>query len=147
MDPTLLLALHLTATAVMVGIIWFVQCVHYPLFDRVGPEGFADYEDQHSRRTSWVVGPPMGIEGVTALVLVAAPPDGLGRVLPLVGLALLAVVQGSTVWLQVPAHRRLRGGHDPVVTARLVATNWVRTVGWSARGVLAIAMLVVAVPS
>ena len=147
MDPTLLLALHLTATAVMVGIIWFVQCVHYPLFDRVGPAGFADYEVQHSRRTSWVVGPPMAVEGVTALVLVAAPPDGLGRALPLVGLALLAVVHASTVWLQVPAHRRLRAGHDPVVTARLVATNWVRTVGWSARGVLAIAMLVVAVPS
>ena len=35
------LLVHLAATLVMVGVIWFVQIVHYPLFSRSkrrGPE-------------------------------------------------------------------------------------------------------------
>lgn len=144
---TALLALHLAATAAMVGLIWFVQVVHYPLFDSVGADGFSDYESAHRWRTSFVVGPLMGVELLTAVALVVDPPDSLGRSLPLVGLVVLFVVHASTVLLQVPAHDRLNLGHDPAVVARLVRTNWVRTAGWTTRGVLAGAMLVVAVPS
>ena len=128
----------------MVGVIWFVQVVHYPLFARVDGPGSADYAVENQRRTSWVVGLPMAAEGVTALWLAASPPDGVGRVLPLVGLVLLAVVLGSTVLVQVPAHSRLADGHDPSVVRRLVAGNWVRTVGWTARGVLVGVMVVLA---
>jgi len=39
---TALLSIHLFATAGMVGLIWFVQVVHYPLFSRVGAVGFAE---------------------------------------------------------------------------------------------------------
>lgn len=142
-----LLAVHLAATAAMVGLIWFVQVVHYPLFDLVGGEGFSPYESAHRWRTSFVVGPLMGVELLAAIALVVDPPAALGRSLPLVGLAVLVGVHASTVLLQVPAHDRLNAGHDPAVTARLVRTNWLRTTGWSVRGVLAIAMLLVAVPA
>ncbi len=144
MTDTLLLAVQLAATWTMVGIIWFVQVVHYPLFARVDGPGSADYAVENQRRTTWVVGLPMAVEGVTALWLFAAPPDGLGRALPLVGLVLLALVLGSTVLVQVPAHARLADGHDPSVVRRLVTGNWVRTAGWTARGVLVVAMLVLA---
>lgn len=142
-----LLAVHLAATAAMVGLIWFVQVVHYPLFDLVGAEGFAPYESAHRWRTSFVVGPLMGVELLAAIALVVAPPASLGAALPVAGLVLLVGVHASTVLLQVPAHDRLNSGHDPAVTARLVRTNWLRTAGWSVRGVLALAMLLVAVPS
>src|SRR5918998_3799546 len=33
------LLVHLAATLVMVGVIWFVQIVHYPPFSRVGSGG------------------------------------------------------------------------------------------------------------
>jgi hypothetical protein len=48
------------------------------------------------------------------------------------------------VFLQVPAHRRLGRGRDADTVDRLVATNWIRTVGWSTRSIIAIAMLIVA---
>ena len=38
---TYVLLTHLAATLYMVGVIWFVQVVHYPLFARAGAEGFA----------------------------------------------------------------------------------------------------------
>jgi len=142
-----LLTVHLAVTASMVGLIWFVQVVHYPLFDLVGAEGFSPYESAHRWRTSFVVGPLMGAEMLTAVALVVNPPASLGPMLPLVGVAVLVAVHASTVQLQVPAHNRLNEGHDPEVTARLVRTNWIRTTGWSVRCVLAVVMVVVAVPS
>jgi hypothetical protein len=132
---------HLVGTLAMVGLIWFVQVVHYPLFAAVGTDRFAAYEAQHTTRTSWVVGPFMAVEGFAALALAAAPPAGVDRALPLAGLALLGVVHASTVLLQVPAHQRLGAGFAAETWDRLVRTNWVRTVGWSARGLVAIAIV------
>lgn len=141
---TTLLAAHLAATAGMTGLIWFVQLVHYPLFEAVGPDHFVAYESAHQRRTSWVVGPLMSVEGVSALAIAAALRDEVGFVLTLAGLALLAVIHTSTVLLQVPAHRRLSERYDVDVVRRLVSTNWVRTIGWSLRVVVASAMIVTA---
>ncbi|MEQ1700334.1 MAG: hypothetical protein ABMA25_09495 [Ilumatobacteraceae bacterium] len=134
---TLIPIVHLVATACMAGLIWFVQVVHYPLFAAVGADGFATYERAHQRLTSFVVGPFMAVEGVTVLWLFVAPPAGLSRVLPLVGGLVLAVVHASTVLLQVPQHGALSAGYDPARVARLIRTNWVRTIGWSVRAVIA----------
>lgn len=136
-SPAVIPIVHLVATACMAGLIWFVQVVHYPLFVAVGADGFAAYERAHQRLTSFVVGPFMAVEGVTVLWLFFAPPAGLSRTLPLVGGLVLAVVHLSTVLLQVPEHGALSAGYDPARVARLVRTNWVRTVGWSARAVIA----------
>ena len=132
---------HLAATLFMVGLIWFVQVVHYPLMAAVGEQQFVAYEDRHRTLTGVVVGPPMAVEGVATLLLFFAPPDGVGRTLPLVAGLVLAVVLGSTVLVQVPLHERLSRGFDAAAARRLVTTNWVRTIGWSTRGILAIVML------
>lgn len=137
-----LLTVHLGSTAAMAGLIWFVQLVHYPLFSFVGHEQFAAYEGQHTKRTSWVVGPLMAIEGVSALWIAAALRSELGLWLPLLGLVLLAVIHGSTIFLQVPRHGELSNGFDSEVTRTLVSTNWVRTTGWSARTFVAAVMVV-----
>lgn len=140
----LLLVVHLAASAAMCGLIWCVQVVHYALFDGVGADGFAAYERRHQRAISWIVGPFMAIEGVTALAVAGLLRDEVGTWLVVASLALLAVIHASTVWLQVPAHGRLASGYDADVVARLVRTNWIRTVGWTARAVVAGAMVVVA---
>jgi uncharacterized membrane protein len=136
--------LHLSATAFMAGLIWFVQIVHYPLFAHVGATAFVEYETLHTRLTSFVVGPAMAIEGVSALLIAGWYRDDVGLGLVLAGLALLAVIHASTVTLQVPSHRRLSEAHDRDEVAHLVRTNWIRTAGWSARTGVAVAMMVVA---
>lgn len=132
---------HVVATTAMLGLIWFVQVVHYPLFAAVGTDRFVAYEHAHTARTAWVVGPFMAVEGLAAVAIVATADAELGLLLPLTGLGLLAVVHASTVLLQVPAHRALSEAADPAVMQRLVASNWIRTTGWSVRAVLAMAML------
>src|SRR3712207_9046690 len=117
----------------MVGVIWFVQIVHSPLFDRVGRGGFAGYSVAHSRLTGFVVGPPMLLEAATAVALVVRPPGDIPFLLPLLGLVLLAGVWLSTAFLQSPQHTVLAGGFVESSHRFLVATNWLRTVLWTGR--------------
>ena len=125
----------------MVGVIWFVQVVHYPLFARVGEDGFAPYSEAHSRLTTYVVGPPMLLEAATALVLVFRRPEGIPPWAALAGLGLVALVWASTVLLQVPRHTALGSGFDREAWSGLVLTNWVRTAAWTARGALVLWMV------
>ena len=48
---------HFAATWLLVGIVWFVQIVHYPLFRRVAD--FAPYQWRNIRLTALVAGPVM----------------------------------------------------------------------------------------
>ncbi|MEX0847439.1 MAG: hypothetical protein WD023_06640 [Ilumatobacteraceae bacterium] len=138
----LVLGAQVAATWSMVGLIWFVQVVHYPLFGWVGDDVAVPYAVEHQRRTALVVGLPMAVEGVTALWLFADPPVGSNRVLPFVGLVLLAVVHASTVLLQVPQHAALARANDTTRIRRLVRSNWIRTVAWTARGIVTLVLLV-----
>ncbi len=110
--PTVLL-IHYAATVFMTGVIWVIQLVHYPLFDRVGDAQFAGYEASHVARVTWVVGPPMLAEAFTALALLSSPMPRVPGWVPWVGAALLAVVWLSTAVWQVPQHDVLARGFDP----------------------------------
>ena len=130
--------LQLASTLFLVGLIWFVQIVHYPLFAAVPGEASAAYEKAHMERTTWVVIVPMLVELASAVWLVTLP--GADREARFVGLALIAVIWASTFFLQVPMHERLAGGFDASAHVRLVATNWVRTAAWSLRGALVLGL-------
>ena len=139
MTDALLLS-HAAATLFMCGVIAVVQAVHYPLM-ALAEARWLEYAAAHSRRISLVVGPAMGLEAVAALLVALAPPPGVSAWLSQAGLALLAVVWGSTAFVQVPLHARLGAGFEAGAHRRLVGTNWVRTLAWFARGALALAML------
>lgn len=132
---SMILVINFASTLYMVGLIWFVQLVHYPLFKGVGADGFADYQSRHQRWTTYAVGPAMLLELCTAILLVWYPPP-VNPALILMGIGLLFVIWASTALLQVPCHSRLERGFDPAVHRQLVLTNWIRTVSWSLRGVL-----------
>lgn len=130
---------HAAATWFMVGIIWFVQIAHYPLFGRVGPEAFPEYGARNMRLTAWVVGLPMGIEGLMAVLLLAAPP--VDAMWLWAGLGLLALIWLSTAIVLYPLHRRLIAGFDVESHARLLTSNWIRTIAWTLRGLLALYLM------
>lgn len=132
--------LHLLATLAMLGAIWIVQVVHYPLFAGVGDMGWAAYEANHQSRITFVVGPLMLLELATAVWLVFDRPPALPPWSVLLGVALVGVIWISTAFVQVPLHNALGGTFDGDAHARLVATNWVRTLAWTARGGLVLWM-------
>ena len=140
--PDAILFFHALSSLVMTGLIWFVQIVHYPLFADVTEEGFAAYERKHQQRTTWVVAPVMFVELVTAGALACGFVPGVPAAWSWVGLGLVLLLWGVTFLVSVPLHAKLGHGKHAETIRRLVLTNWIRTVLWSLRGVLAILMLI-----
>jgi hypothetical protein len=136
-----LLLVHAAATLFMVGAIWFVQVVHYPLFARVGRPDYSAYSIRHTRLTGLVVGPPMLLEAGTAIALVVWTPPGISVSLVWTGLLLVAGIWLSTALLQAPRHTTLGRGFDPAAHRFLVTSNWLRTVLWSLRGLVVLCIL------
>lgn len=129
------------STWAMVGLIWFVQLVHYPLMGSVGSQDFVSYEARHVQRTSWVVVPLMLAELLSAFALVIEAGPLVPRPEAVLGLGLLVGVWASTFFLQVPLHERLGTRFASADHERLVRTNAIRTALWSARGALVLAWL------
>ncbi len=124
------------ATWGMIGLIWLIQVVHYPmlaLYSEALPQSAAA---DHAQRITPVVGPFMAIEGLTALALMASPPDGVSWILMWLAAALLGIALLSTIVFSVPQHTRLAAGHDADAAAKLIKTNWYRTLAWTARGLV-----------
>lgn len=141
MSERWILLLNAAATLYMSGLIWFVQVVHYPLFAKVGAEGFASYERSHAQLTSWVVAVPMLVELATACLLLGVRPVHVSRLEAWIGVALVMAIWASTWLLQVPRHEQLSAGFDLKTHHALVITNWIRTLAWSARGILVLVWL------
>ncbi|MEM9556226.1 MAG: hypothetical protein AAGC60_18355 [Acidobacteriota bacterium] len=133
-----LVVLHAATTFLLVGLIWTVQVVQYPLFAQVGADQFVSYHAGHSARISLLVVPLMLVELVTACLLLVRRPAELSAGALWLGLALLSVVWLSTFALQVPRHGILGGGFDAAAHRTLVATNWLRTAAWSGRGLVVV---------
>ena len=131
---------HVAVTFYMTGLIWFVQVVHYPLMGAIGNAEFSAYEQRHMSLTGWVVIPPMLVEITTAILLFWFRPVGVASWQVWVGVILLAMIWLSTAFLQVPCHETLSNGFSADVHQRLVATNWIRTIAWTLRGLVVLWM-------
>ena len=149
MTSELLILLHFAASAYLAGLIWVIQLVHYPMLADLDPQRAAAACARHAYAITPIVVPAMLIE-LAAVVLMLPPVrmvEGIGQpagsVVPWlwVSLALVIVVWVSTFAVQVPLHTRLQkhapGTIDADGVRLLVRTNWIRTVCWSARAVLA----------
>lgn len=136
-----LLTAHAFATLFMTGLIWFVQIVHYPLLRMVGAAEFRAYEKAHQFRTTLIVAPMMLLEAMTAGALVLLTEAGFQSNLALIGLLLLAAIWLSTALVQGPVHQRLTAGLDDRLLRLLLASNWLRTILWTARSALALLLL------
>jgi hypothetical protein len=140
-----LLVVHLAAVWFCVGLVWVVQVLVYPGFRAVGDTAiWREHHDRHTRLMGWTVSAPWAVQGVTTAVLLVWRPDGvpfwLAALAGVCGAATVAV----TVGVSVPCHRRLSAGYDAAVLDRLVRTNWYRTIAWTAGGLVAVAMVLLA---
>ena len=124
--------LHLISTAFMVGVIWYVQLVHYPMFDEYEKEKFSKVHNRHQILTTFVVGPMMLLEVVSACFIFDSALF-LAQPLWLVSALLLLGVWMSTAFLQMPCHFKLEKQFSSRALKFLVRSNWLRTLAWTAR--------------
>ena len=134
--PLLILLFNFASAWMMVGLIWLIQLVHYPLFAFVGRDAFVSYAAQHVRRITFLVAPIILIELATSIALFSFRPPVVHMWLVVVGMILVAVVWISTWTMQIPAHEKLAAGFDSPTSLRLVSTNWIRTIAWTFHGIV-----------
>jgi hypothetical protein len=122
----------------LAGLSWVVQLVVYPSFRVVGRTSeWQRFHAQHSRRITWVVGPPWLLQAVTLSVL-------LLRFDHPVLLAAASVLALATVALTVlgavPLHQRLSDYDDDLVRRLLVVSAW-RTAAWTGGAVVSLLLV------
>ena len=136
-----LIVVHCAASLFMVGLIWTIHYVHYPLFAFVGETTYVDFQDAHVERIGRLLVVPWLTEGFTLIgVLALAFLGGLKtlRVPAILNGAAMAVVLVISGFWSAPAHGKLAKGFDQSVHQQLMTANLIRSLAWSVCGVCAI---------
>jgi hypothetical protein len=134
MDPTALLLINTLATWFMLGLVVFVQGVHYPLFSYLSKAEISHYMAQHRERTTWVVALPMLLEAITTLLLLYYPPAGVTGAWLLWGAGLLMGIWLLTALTSIPSHNRLSRSFNRQAHQVLLWGNAGRALLWALRG-------------
>ena len=132
--------LNISSTWFMVGLIWLIQIVHYPLFKFIGNNEFQTYHNGHSVLITPLVGTVMIIELISSILLVVFPPKNVSITIPIIGVILVFIIWASTAFLQIPQHNALLKSYGFEAHNLLVQSNWIRTLAWSMRGLLLLYM-------
>ena len=136
---TTILLINLFSSFFLCGLIWTIQLVHYPMFHYLDGSEFASHMNQHKSRISVIVVPVMVIELVSSGWLALSAE--ILRVYHITGLAVVIAIWLVTFLIQVPQHNRLSAGKDDEVIGKLVRGNRIRTLLWSAKSLIGIAIL------
>jgi hypothetical protein len=145
LEPTVVMV-HLAATWFMVGLIWTIHVVHYPLFPKVGDATYVEFQAAHVERIGALLLLPWAVEGITAAAILLAAFVARDRqflVPAVVGAVAMGVVLAVSGFWSAPAHGELADGFDADVHSRLMAADLIRTLAWSVRGICAAWILMV----
>tara|TARA_B110000046_G_scaffold173759_1_gene196726 strand:+ start:75505 stop:75924 length:420 start_codon:yes stop_codon:yes gene_type:complete len=133
-----ILLIHIISTVLMTGICWFVQTIHYPLFHEIRIEDFSKYE-RKNYRTAYLTVPLMVIELFSGIYYFFVVENSK---LFFWNLVLLLIIELSTVFFQIPIQAKLSKIYDKQLIKKLILTNWIRTISWTARtSILSIILL------
>lgn len=117
-----MLLIELLITFGLVILIWIIQLLHYPSFRFIEAARFSTFAQFHSQRISIIVMPLMLLE------------LGIGLYLrDPISLSITGLIWLSTFTLQVPCHNKLQAGIDHKAIEKLITSNWIRTILWSAK--------------
>jgi len=140
-----LVVMHCAATLFMVGLIWTIHYVHYPLFAYVGETTYVDFQDAHVERIGRLLFAPWLIEAVTLAGVLALAFLGGHKTLRVPAIfngAAMAVVLVTSGFWSAPAHGKLADGFDSSVHQQLMTANLIRSLAWTICGISAIWLLV-----
>jgi hypothetical protein len=112
------------------GCMTTLQLQHYGIYPAVGQEHFAAYVRANNRAATWPTIVPALLLLLSSVVLVVQRPGFVWPSEAIAGLGLNLVALLSTFVWQRPLHSRLaESGYDDAAVRRLIATNWIRTIG------------------
>jgi hypothetical protein len=126
---------HAFSCFFMTGLIWLIQCIHYPSYKYIDPTKFSTYQNFHTTTITFIVGPVMVLEIFTGMSILF---DQKLNALSSVNFIGLVLIWLATAFFSVPLHGKLSLGYDAVTIHSLISTNWIRTFFWTTRSFLII---------
>jgi hypothetical protein len=136
-----LIVVHAAASMFMVGLIWTIHYVHYPLFAYVGESTYVSFQAAHVERIGRLLFVPWLTEGITLIGILALAFLGdrkAWRVTAVINGASMAIVLVISGFWSAPAHAKLANGFDKSVHDQLMTANLIRTLAWTVCGVCAV---------
>jgi hypothetical protein len=129
----------------VLGEIWFVQIVVYPLFGKVGEDEYVAYHKSYSSRIPLPVILPGFASFLLPIALVFLRPESVPLWMALANVACGLIGLLVTVVLEIPHHARLeKGGKQEAVIRELILYNWPRTLSITGSALLTVMMLAAA---
>ena len=110
----------------MMGVIITTQIVNYPLFLCVTKSNFKKYHSTYVNKISFIVMPLMLSELILSIILLSIF-QNFSTIVILLSMLLIFV---STLFLQVPMHKKLENEYNYKSINYLINTNWIRTFLW-----------------
>ena len=127
----------LIITAILVGLIWTIQVVHYPTFNFIDEGNYKNFQVFHMNAITPLVAPLMILEMLLFSLSIKFH-FYEKKIYYLIFFFLLSSIWLCTALVSVPLHNSLMQGKDPTAIAKLISTNWIRTICWSLKLILMI---------
>lgn len=124
-----ILLLNIVLSVLMTGIIWLVQLVIYPSFEKARS---TEFQVHHVKSIGPIVAPLMIIELMSTIYLVATDQ----HIILIFAAVCLFIIWLSTFLLQVPIHNQIQKNYNILSIKRLVLSNWMRTIFWTLKSIL-----------
>jgi len=131
--------INLASSLFLTGLIWTIQCVHYPIFYRLDKKNFTSHIFFHKKAISLLVVPAMITELASSAWLSWTATSDL--FLHQAGLITVILIWLTTFFVQVPIHNKLSEVRNTDSIRRLVSSNWLRTFLWSFKAILSLIIL------
>lgn len=134
------LLICLASTFYLVGLIWVIQLIQYPLFAKVGAQEFPAYHLEHTERIVLALSIPTLLSLGSSFTLVGVRPPGIPDWMTWLNLGLCLMFWVVTAIVQIPLHTTLSAGFQEALIKSLVDSNWWRTLIWTLQGILLVVM-------
>lgn len=136
-----ILLIHSLFTWVLIGMIWLIQIVYYPLSKALGAL-YQKYEHDQLRYLGFLLIPIYLGEVGTGIALVCVKGASEDHALTVLNLVLIGLIYFSALLLK----RKKKPIYEVFMFRRLHAilfnTNWFRTILWGIRGVVVYILLI-----
>ena len=135
---------HLLLCIAVTAMSWFMHVVHYPLTRFVNPAQWAEYLENRRRVTIMISYPLMAFEALTGFTLMLLATQSPSYPYLAVSLGLLVGLLIFTFTYLNPQLKKISGPDDAEGLAKFMNLHTVRVLGWSARLLLLILIIMAA---